>query len=199
MIHQLVRPDTVYLPSAPKCQFSVGPFLIAKMKQETTSASTMPNTVGSAATLALCGKQQGGNAESDPWALHDPWRTYQPSHVASGPQEGLQQIEDRIQNAVLAKMQPPMEQDDLPDRVHALEGQVQQLLSKQQGLENQFHEHSTEHSQQIHALQGQVAAQTQQLHGHLENQNQTIQSLFEQQMQRIRGLLSKRPRDEGME
>ena len=199
VIHQLVRPDTVYLPSAPKCQFSVGPFLIAKMKQETTSASTMPNTVGSAATLALCGKQQGGNAESDPWALHDPWRTYQPSHVASGPQEGLQQIEDRIQNVVLAKMQPPMEQDDLPDRVHALEGQVQQLLSKQQGLENQFHEHSTEHSQQIHALQGQVAAQTQQLHGHLENQNQTIQSLFEQQMQRIRGLLSKRPRDEGME
>jgi hypothetical protein len=44
-----------------------------------------------------------------------------------------------------------------------------------------------------------VQAQSQQLHGHLENQNQTIQSLFEQQMTQIRGLLSKRPRDEGME
>lgn len=94
------------------------------------------------------------------------------------------QIEERVQNAVLARMQPPMEHD-LPERVHALEDQVHQLLSKQQGLENQFHEFSGQHSQEIHALQSQVTAQAQQLHGHLENQNQTMQSLFEQQMQQI--------------
>jgi hypothetical protein len=117
----------------------------------------------------------------------------------SGPQEGLHQIEERIQSAVLAKIQTPMDQDDLPDRVHMLEGQVQQLLTKQNGLESQFHEHSAHHTQQINALQGQVAAQAQQLHGHMENQNQTMQSLFEQQMQQIRGLLAKRPREEGME
>ena len=87
----------------------------------------------------------------------------------------------------------------MPDRVCALEGQVQQLLTKQQNLEVQFQEHSGQHSQQIHALQGQITAQAQQLHGHMENQNQTMQSLFEQQMQQIRGLLAKRPRDEGME
>ena len=92
-----------------------------------------------------------------------------------------------------------MEQDDLPDRVHQLEGQVHQLLSKQQGLETQFQEYSGQHMQQINALQGQVTAQAQQLHGHLENQNQTMQSLFEQQMQQIRGLLAKRPREEGQE
>ena len=110
----------------------------------------------------------------------------------------MQQIEERIQSAVLAKMQVPME-DDLPDRVQTLEGQVHQLLAKQQGLESQFHEYSGQHTQQIHALQTQVTAQAQQLHGHLENQNQNMQSLFEQQMQQIRGLLAKRPRDEGLE
>ena len=178
-----------------------GEIMIAKVKQEAQSPAVSPTTVGTAATLALCGKSaEGKKVEPDPWAQSDPWRQYHPAHaVASGPQEGLQQIEDRIQSAVLAKIQTPMEQDDIPDRVHTLEGQVQQLLSKQQGLEVQFQEHSSQHSQQINALQGQVAAQAQQLHGHLENQNQTMQSLFEQQMQQIRGLLAKRPRDDGME
>jgi ribosomal protein L16 Arg81 hydroxylase len=111
----------------------------------------------------------------------------------------MMQLEERVQTAVLAKIQTPMEQDDLPDRVHALEGQVHQLLAKQQGLENQFQEYSSHHTHQITTLQGQVTAQAQQLHGHLENQNQTMQSLFEQQMQQIRGLLAKRPREEGLE
>ena len=175
--------------------------MIAKVKQEVVSHTIQPMTLGSAATLALCGKPvDGKQAENDPWVVNDPWKKYHPTGPATaGPTEGLQQIEDRIQTAVLAKMQPPMEQDDLPDRVQTLEGQVQHLLAKQQGLENQFQEHSSQHTQQITALQGQVTAQAQQLHGHLENQNQTMQSLFEQQMQQIRGLLAKRPRDEGME
>ena len=256
-IHQLVKPDAVYLPNGPKTVYTVGPFpygvdrqavgrilqkagwesrplqpaspcpgkgvmwmvqsaeepsqtiiptttgeiMIAKVKQEVVSQVVQPVTVGSAATLALCGKPaEGQPVEHDPWATNDPWKKYHPTGVAaSGPSEGLQQIEDRIQTAVLAKIQPPMEQDDLPDRVQTLEGQVQQLLAKQQGLETQFEAHSTQHTQQITALQGQVTAQAQQLHGHLENQNQTMQSLFEQQMQQIRGLLAKRPRDEGME
>ena len=255
-IHQLVKPDTVYLPSGPKTVYTVGPFpygvdrqavgrilqktgwesrplqpampcpgkgvmwmvqsaeepgqtiiptttgeiMIAKVKQEAVSQTVQPTTVGSAATLALCGKPADGKIESDPWATNDPWKKYHPlGSAASGPSEGLQQIEDRIQTAVLAKLQPPMEQDDMPDRVQTLEGQVQHLLAKQQGLETQFQEHSNHHTQQINALQGQVTAQAQQLHGHLENQNQTMQSLFEQQMQQIRGLLAKRPRDEGME
>ena len=255
-IHQLVRPDAIFLPSGPKCQFSAGPFpygadrqavgkvlaqagwecrplqpstpcpgkgvmwliqstidlaqpiisttsgdiMISKIKHEASPSVVSPTTVGSVATLALCEKQSATKSEVDPWAFSDPWKQYQSSQpAASGPNVGLQQIEDRIQTAVLSKLQQPMEQDDLPDRVQALEGQVQQLLGKQQGLEAQFHEHSAQHTQQISNLQGQVAAQSQQLHGHLENQNQTIQSLFEQQMQQIRGLLAKRPRDDSLE
>ena len=179
-----------------------GEIVINKQRHEPVAHAMKPTTVGSAATLALCGANaQTKAAESDPWATQDPWRSYhpvQPAQVATSPTEGMQQIEERIQTAVLAKMQVPME-DDLPDRVQALEGQVHQLLAKQQGLEVQFHEHSSQHSQQINALQNQVTTQAQQLHGHLENQNQNMQSLFEQQMQQIRGLLSKRPREDGME
>jgi len=257
-IHQLLRPDTVFLPSGPKNTYQVGPFpygvdrqavakilrqaswesrplqpstpcpgrgvmwlvqatedpeqsiiattcgdiVVTKQKQETAVFTKKPTTVGSAATLVLCGTNaQAKTVETDPWAQHDPWRSYHPvqqPQTATGPTEGMQQIEERIQSAVLAKMHVPME-DDIPDRVQALEGQVHQLLAKQQGLEVQFHEHSNQHSQQINALQNQVTAQAQQLHGHLENQNQNMQSLFEQQMQQIRGLLAKRPRDDGME
>ena len=69
-------------------------------------------------------------------------RSFTPAHHATGgPSEGLQQIEDRIQNAVLAKLNPPMDLE-VPDRLCALEGQVQQLLTKQQNLEVQFQEHS---------------------------------------------------------
>ena len=258
VIHQLLRPDTVFLPNGPKNTYTVGPLpygvdrqavakilrqagwesrplqpstpcpgrgvmwlvqatedpehtiiattsgdiVINKQRQEPAVFTQKTTTVGSADTLALCGTTaQAKTNDADPWAHQDPWRSYQKTQTlpaATGPTEGMQQIEERIQSAVLAKIQQPME-DDIPDRVQALEGQVHQLLAKQQGLEVQFHEHSSQHSQQINALQNQVTAQAQQLHGHLENQNQNMQSLFEQQMQQIRGLLSKRPREEGME
>ena len=247
-IHQIVRPDAVYLPGGPRVQYTVGPLpfgadrvavgkilsqagwecrplqptapcpgrgamwlvqsieepaqtiisttagdiMIAKQKQPTVSPTPKPTNVGSAATLALCGTTAAKQPESDPWIAQDPWKTYQPTSgtvPTTGPVEGLQQIEERIQSSILAKMQPPMERDDVPDRVNALEGQVKHLLTKQQSLEAQFQEHSGHHAQQMNALQGQLTTQAQQLHGQLENQNQTMQSLFEQQMQQIRGLL----------
>ena len=253
-IHQLIRPDSVFLPNGPKNVYTVGPMpygvdrqavgrilsktgwecrplqpttpcpgrgamwlvqatdepaksivhtshgeiVITRQKTEPGGQNPVPAPIASAATLALCGT--GSGAEIDPWSKQDPWGAYKPvlQTAPTGPTEGMQQMETRIQSAVMAKLQPPME-DDMPERVHALEDQVHQLLAKQQGLEHQMHEFNGQHTQQIAALQGQVQAQPQQLHGHLENQNQTIQSLFEQQMTQIRGLLSKRPRDDGME
>ena len=258
-IHQLVRPDTVFLPQGPKSLFTVGPMpygvdrqavgkilakagwecrplqpttpcpgrgamwivqameepnqsiiqtthgeiVISKQKQETQGSSARQVTIGSATTLALCGAPSLTNsAEADPWSKADPWGGYRPSATAAAttaPTEGLLQLEERIQTAVLAKMHTPMEQDDVPDRVHALEGQVQQLIAKQHGLETQMQDFNGQHSQQLASLQTQVNVQSQQLHGHLENQNQTIQSLFEQQMTQIRTLLAKRPREDGTE
>ena len=187
-------------PEHPIVVTTCGEIVITRQKPEQQLPARSPTTVGSAATLALCGADKASKPDQDPWATNDPWKQYHPAGnaIATGPNEGLQQIEERIQSAVFSKLQPPME-DDLPDRVHALEGQVHQLLAKQQGLESQFHDFSGQHSQQINALQNQVTAQAQQLHGHLESQNQNMQSLFEQQMQQIRGLLAKRPRDDSLE
>lgn len=255
-IHQQVRPDSVFLPQGPKCQYTVGPMpygvdrqavgrilskagwecrplqpttpcpgrgamwivqateepcqaiihtthgeiVISKQRQETPGPTARQVTVGAATTLALCGAQSLTHvAEADPWNKGDPWGGYKPTGMQShptAPTEGILQMEERIQTAVLAKMHTPMEQDDVPDRVHALEGQVQQLLVKQQGLENQLQEFNGHRTQQLASLQTQVTAQSQQIHGHLENQNQTIQSLFEQQMTQIRTLLAKRPRED---
>ena len=180
---------------------SHGEIVIAKQKQEAPGVATRQATVGTAATLALCEAKPDSAPDTDPWSKLDPWGGFKPTGPTvstSNSSEGLQQLEDRIQNAVMAKISVPMEHD-LPERVVALEGQVQQLLAKQQGFEHQLHEHHGQHTQQLEALQTQVNVQSQQLHGHLENQNQTIQSLFEQQMTQIRSLLSKRPRDDGME
>ena len=190
-------------PNQSIIQTTHGEIVISKQKQEPQGSSARQVTIGSATTLALCGAQSlTSTAEADPWSKADPWGGYRPSAPAVAtiaPTEGILQLEERIQTAVLAKMHTPMEQDDVPDRVHALEGQVQQLIAKQHGLETQMLDFNGQHSQQLASLQTQVNAQTQQLHGHLENQNQTIQSLFEQQMTQIRTLLAKRPWEEGTE
>ena len=92
-----------------------------------------------------------------------------------------------------------MERDDMPDRLHSLESQVHQLMSKHSGLESQFVEFTQHNTQQLGMMQNQLNSQSQQLHGQLESQAQSIQAMFESQMSQIRGLLSKRPREEGME
>ena len=257
LIHDVVRPDSVFLPHGPKGQYSVGPMpygvdrhavarvlaktgwecrplqpttpcpgrgvmwlvqstdepvqsivqtshgeiVISKQKLDTPGTAARQATVGSAATLALCEAKTDSAGDSDPWSKMDPWGGFKPSCPpahASGSNEGIRQLEERIQHAVMEKISAPMEHD-LPERVVALEGHVQQLLQKQQGFETQLQEFNGHHTQQLNALQTQVNVQSQQLHGHLENQNQTIQSLFEQQMTQIRTLLAKRPREDGME
>jgi uncharacterized protein YukE len=80
-----------------------------------------------------------------------------------------------------------------------LEGQVHQLIAKNQALEGHFNDFSSHSTQQFAAVQNQIQQQSSQFHGQLESQSQSIQAMFEQQMQQIRGLLSKRPRDEAME
>jgi len=254
-IHQLVRPDTVYLPQGQRSLFMVGPFpfgidraaiskamkkacwecrplqpsmpvpgkgsmwivqavdapantiiatthgevVITRHKPETIGKPAIPTPVASAATLALCGAQSiKQTSDTDPWSMKDPWGGFKPSTAVkhADDTESMQQLERRVQNAVLAKLPAPAMEDDLPERMSLLEGQVQQLMVKQQGLEGHFHEFSAQQGQQLSAMQVQINNHGQQLHGHMENQNQAIQSMFAQQMEQIRGLLSKRPRDE---
>ena len=90
-------------------------------------------------------------------------------------------------------------EDGASDRLHQLEGQVQQLMSKHQTLEANMVEFSQQQGNQIANLQSQITSQGQQFHGQMESQAQSIAAMFENQMQQIRGLLSKRPHEATME
>lgn len=258
-MHELVRPDSTFLPSGPKCQYVAGPFpwgsdrqaIVRAMKQvkwqikalqpmqpipgrgsmwllqaveeppelilQTThgevviskhkeqgpaNKSVAASTVGSVSTLSLCGSAASPNGETDPWLTADPWGPYtkgkQTLHSSSA-SNGMLQLEERIQSAVLAKLPTSMEQDDVPDRLATLEDQMQRLMTKHQTLETQVNDFSATSSQQFAVVQQQIQQQGQTFHGQLESHAQGIQAMFTQQMEQIRGLLSKRPRDDTME
>ena len=173
-----------------------GEILISKHKPgDHVDKVEMAKPIASAATLALCGGSPGGKDE-DPWAKNDPWSRFKPSSAPDpGPTASVQQMESRIQAAVMAKLPQSMD-DDMPDRLVALEGQVQQLMHKQHQMDHHFQEFSHMQNQNVASLQTQLNAQSQQLQGQMETQHQNMQALFETQLAHIRGLLSKRPRDE---
>lgn len=173
-----------------------GEVVITKHRPDPVGKMPVVTPVASASTLALCGTQSKALQE-DPWNVKGPWGGFKPCTVSPmDTTDSMQQMEVRVQNAVLAKLPPSPMEDDMPDRMNHLECQVQQLIAKQHGLEGQFQEYSAQQSQQMASMQTQLNTQGQQLHGHMENQNQAIQPMFAQQMEQIRGLLSKRPRDE---
>ena len=176
-----------------------GEILITKHRPgDHTDRAETAKPIASPATLALCG---GGPAvkEEDPWSRHDPWSKFQPSTGVTtcvpGASESMHQMESRIQAAVMAKIPQSME-DDVPDRLVLLEGQVQQLMNQQSHMDVQFKEFSLQQNQNVSSLQTQLNVQSQQLQGQIESQHQNMQAMFETQLAHIRGLLSKRPRDD---
>eukprot|EP00435_Cladocopium_sp_Y103_P028934 s1710_g7.t1 len=197
LIHAVDEPEETILMT------SHGEVVISKNRPDTAAKPVVPSLVGSATTLSLCGAS--ASKADDPWSKNDPWGQYQPTSKPAAlhapvctPTDSMLQMEHRIQEAVLSKIGTSME-DDVPERMTALEQQVQGLLHKQNTLESQFGEYSTTHTHQLNVMQSQIHSQGQQLHGQLESQNQTIQAMFQDQMAQIRGLLAKRPREEGME
>ena len=164
---------------------------------EVTNKPAAHASVGSVNT-SLC-SASSGHGDVDPWLSSDPWGAYNPGKSpapATTASEGIQQLEARIQSAVLAKMPTNMEQDDVPERLATLESQVQQLMVKNTSLEGKFADLSQQNSKQFAVVQQQIQQQSQSFHGQLENQTQSVQAMFESQMSQIRNLLAKRPRDE---
>ena len=191
-------------PPASVILTSHGEVIISKHKDEDTPARAQSKPVGAASTLALCGGNASTNRlEPDPWSKADPWSGYKTSNdaqMAVPASASLQQLETKLYDAIVEKLPSTVAMDDgVPDRLQMLEGQVQQLMSKQQHLESNMAEYTHQHGQQIASLQSQLTAQGQQFHGQMESQSQSIAAMFESQMQQIRGLLSKRPHDATME
>ena len=195
--------QAVDMPPSTIFHMTHGEVVVSKHKHSEPEKPVATPSVGSASTLTLC--SAGTNempGESDPWLHADPWGSYNKSKtnpVSPAPNVGLQQLEERIQNAILAKIPSNMD-DDAPARLATLESQVQQLMHKNVALEGQFTEFSQQSTSQFALVQQQIQQQGQTFHGQLESQTQSVQAMFESQMTQIRTLLSKRPRDDaGME
>ena len=186
--------------------------VVTKLPSKQTSGTpSLQPTVASPATLSLCALDSAASSQrTDPWLQADPWGGYDASkktlNTSSQPDVALnlQQIEDRIEQSVLAKLPKPtmaMEVDEnsvcsdstavaLHDaRINALESQVNRLLSSHQVLEQRVEEGTKQTEAQISQVQHQMSAQ-------LDAQSHKIEDLFQCQMNRLESLLSKKARME---
>ena len=192
----------------PDCVFAYqgGEIIVTKIPgKQSTGTQQVPNVIASSSTLGLCALMKPGtdgpDKGEDPWTKNDPWSGYRGASVAEKvvPPVGLQEVEARIEKAVLARV-APMEVDDQHSKLDhyvesaearfaALEQQVMHLHSGQQSLEQQFDASSKKCDAQLHHIQQQFSAQ-------IEAQGAHIQSLFGDQMRQIESLLSKKARTE---
>ena len=179
-------------------------------KQAKDSTNAQP-TVASPATLSLCAFDPVGvPAGTDPWLQSDPWgydasKSKIAKAVPTDISLNLQQIEERIEQSVLAKMPRNSCAMDIDDsssstagtdafahqdaRIIALESQVNRLMSGHQVLEQKVDESTRKTEAQISQVQHQMSAQ-------LEAQGSKIEDLFQSQLNRLESLLSKKARME---
>lgn len=183
-----------------------GEIVISKVRMPNDGKADVMKPIAATATLNLCGTPSKAGPIKDPWVVRDPWQHFQPttmstSNAATDASASIKQLENKIEQAVLAKLPTQtvtnMEQDDVPDRIDTLERQVQTLMQKQQRLETTVGENHIQQSAQMTQLQGQLQAQGQQFAGQLEGHQQSLHQMFDAQMQQIRSLLSKRQREDG--
>ena len=109
--------------------------------------------MGHAKTVQLCST---GEPAVDPWLTQDPWS--KAIAAVPTPQQApptthvLHEMEQRLEQSLLAKMQPavePMDVDSQEQRMQALEHQVQQLAGRQGQLEATVHDHHAQNTAQV--------------------------------------------------
>ena len=167
-------------------------------RHDTKEAMSGPETqaIGQAKTLKLCSVQD--TASPDPWLVNDPWKQAA-NQMPVPPPAGqpatacaLQELEQRIESKVLAKLPPAMERmevDDQDQRLLVLEQQMHQLSNRQGALEATVTDHHAQNTAQVQGLQQQMMMQ-------LDIQSKQMQSMLTDQMTRIETILAKKPRTE---
>ena len=166
-----------------------GQVVVSRCKQS-EDPTVAAEVIGQTQTVKLCTSQKS----EDPWVVKDPWQAYIPSSAPAGsahpPKVQLEQMEARLEKAILAKLPAtPMEQDDQHDRITVLEQQVAQLTGRQHSLEEAVHEHHTQNAAQVQQLQAQMSAQ-------MDLQGKQMKSMLDDQMSKLEAILSKRSRHE---
>lgn len=151
--------------------------------------------VGQSSTVQLCAVKDAKCAQ-DPWLKDDPWRmavnTIAPPVPAPAHANALEEMEQRIEKSLLAKLPPaaePMEVDDQENRLQQLEQQLTQLSHRQNTLETTVAENHMQSTAQVQSLQ-------QQMMGQLDMQSKQLQNMLSDQMVKIENILAKKPRME---
>jgi len=175
--------------------------VIAQVIKKVVPEASAATVIGHSATMALCKMESALDKQVDPWLKVDPWMSG--NVVPPAPQgplvsKHLQQIEERIEQKVLAKVAHSGQDEDFDmdsgtttttstAKFDALEAQFHQLAAKHQALESKLDESVQRSDAQVSQLQHQVAAQ-------FEAQRGEMQGLFTSQMSQIEALLSKKAR-----
>ena len=120
-------------PPAPIIQMAHGEIVFSKHKAATPEAAmTKATPVATAETLALCEPKIAKRATTgvDLLQIHDPWKQLPPGlpapSVPPSAQQSFRDMEERIETAILAKINAApsnMESDDVTDRLTQLEQQ----------------------------------------------------------------------------
>ena len=194
LLHAVVDPPSNVI------QTKHGEVLISKVPAKTQSNSTGSSSVViSPATATVCAAT--ATPASDPWLQRDPWQGGSQKFTVSKPVVAdavlqLKDVEQRLEQSILSKLQTNMETDevdtrltqvqkDTDARLQVLEQQVQAIGHRHASLEQQVHDNAAQSKAQISQLQHHVSAQ-------LDSQSTQIQTMFQDQMQNIERLLKKR-------
>ena len=171
-----------------------GQVVLTRHDTKPAPAELPPNVVGQEATVRMCSTMP--TTETDPWLTHDPWK----KAIAAAPQppvpaptaNALQELEDRVERSILAKLPQQnegMEVDDQDQRIAQLEMQLHQLAGRQTQLEATVSDNHAQQSAQVHNLQQQMLVQ-------MDHQSKQMQTMLTDQMSRIETILSKKSRTE---
>ena len=129
----------------------------------------------------------------DPLVKDDPWKSaltkVPPAAKPMAAADQLQDIEKRIEHAILSKIPERMEDDGNEQRLLALEAKMNEMSQRHQHLESVVSDNHHQHVAQVQTLQAQMAAQ-------LEHQSRSMKSMMEDQTSRLEALLSKKSRHE---
>ena len=136
-------------------------------------------------------QSDAAQGKPDPWGQHDPWQPRSSQkEISVGQMASIQaNLEASIDRKLQERSSDVNMQDEVENRVQALEQQVHQLTTNVHGYQQQQNQHNQTIYHQLQSVDKKVDQQQTALQGFLDNK-------LEEQMQRIEQLFSKRGRHE---
>ena len=182
-----------------------GEMVVSQVSEAAQPSVQRSGIVGASSTVQLC---TTGSSSSDPLQINDPWAAcLKQNGNGSKPVniDPVEVMEQRVLDAVVAKMPDTLLSAPLQTRVAELEQKVAEIADAQTKVQGLVQEQGHLHQQQIAQLEVAVSDQShklvgfqQQFRAQLEQQQGHLDGLFQQQLSKIEDLISgnKKPRRE---